>query len=190
MQPEIYSQAERIARGDSDLQQNILAMTFQNTQNAISRGKDLSVGEQVNFMKYRAGNLKSGSRHDFGHGQYKGSQDVYARHLYFKDELEIYHIHYEDESEQNEQPQNGKGFITGVLAKVNLEDECLLAIDLENFIADLPVDDREILVRRMAGFSFKEIAEALKFSSFRVKDRFREICFHMLKHLGIRRAFC
>jgi hypothetical protein len=189
MQPEIYSQANRIANGDPDLQQNILAMTFQNTQNAISRGKDLSVGEQVNFMKYRVGNLKSGSRHDFGHGQYKGSQDVYAKHLYFKGELEIHRIHYEDE-EWDDQPQTDKGFTTGVLAKVNLEDECLLAIDLENFIAVLPVEDREILVRRMAGFSYNEIADALKCSSYRVQDRFREICFHMLKHLEIRRAFC
>ncbi len=79
MQPEIYSQAERIARGDLDLQQNILAMTYQNTQNALSRGKDLSVGEQVNFMKFRVGNLKSGSRYDFGHANYKGSQDVYNK---------------------------------------------------------------------------------------------------------------
>ena len=78
MQPEIYSQAERIAGGDPDLKQNILAMAFQNTQNAIARGKELCIGEQVNFMKFRAGNLKSGSRYDFGHANYKSSEDVYS----------------------------------------------------------------------------------------------------------------
>ncbi len=190
MQPEIYSQAARIANGDPDLKQNILAMAFQNDQNAKSRGKELSIGEQVNFMKYRAGNLKSGTRYDFGHAHYKASKDVFAKRLYFQGDVEIHHIHYEDDAEHEESPENGKGHINGALSKVNLEDECLLAIDLENFTNLLPVLDREILVRRMAGFNYTEIAEVLKCSTFRVKSRYREICFHMLMHMDIRRAIC
>ena len=180
MQPEIYSQASRIAKGDPDLEQNILAMTYQNNQNAKSRCKDLSIGEQVNFMKFRAGNLKSGTRYDFGHAQYKGSQDVYNKNLYYQGELELHRIHYEDDVEHDELP------VPGVLKKVNLEDECLLAIDLENFIADLPHMDRDILVKRLAGFSFKEIGDVLSCSNFRVRERFWEICIHLLNYMDIK----
>ena len=186
MQPEIYSQASRIAKGDPDLEQNILAMTYQNNQNAKSRCKDLSIGEQVNFMKFRAGNLRSGTRYDFGHAQYKGSQDVYNKHLFYQGELELHRIHYEDEAEHDEQPENGKGAITGILAKDNLEDECLLAIDLENFIADLPHRDRDILVKRLAGFSFKEIGDVLSCSNYRVRERFWDICIHLLNYMDIK----
>ena len=75
--------------------------------------------------------MKSFLRYDFCHVNYKASEDVYNKQLYFNGELEIHHIQYEEDSEQNEQPENGKGFFTGILAKVNLEDECLLAIDLD-----------------------------------------------------------
>ena len=51
----LMSQAQRIARGDDDIAQSIVALAHQAYKNASERGKTLSVGELVNVMKYRAG---------------------------------------------------------------------------------------------------------------------------------------
>ncbi len=44
----ILSQANRIANGNPDVTQNILALNFQNYDAANARGKKLSIG-QVNY---------------------------------------------------------------------------------------------------------------------------------------------
>ena len=62
----LQKQADIIARGNPDLKQDILAMSFDSYQRALKRGKTLSPGELVNLMKYRAGGLRSGARLPFG----------------------------------------------------------------------------------------------------------------------------
>ena len=183
----IYSQANRIARGDQDIEQNILGMLFQNNQNATAKGKVLSIGEQVNFMKYRAGNLRSGSRNDFGHGKYKAWQDVYNKLLYYQGELEIHRIHYEDESGNEEQPESGRGNLNTILAEYHLEDECLSAVDMESFVSGLSEMDRDILVNRLAGFSFKEISRFLNCSVVYVRQRFYDVSGRLLSFMSVER---
>jgi len=85
----ILSQANKIANGDPDVVQNILAWNYQNFSNAFEKGRVLSIGEQVNFMKHRAGELRSGIRRDFGHGGYHANEDVHCKNLYYNGEVEI-----------------------------------------------------------------------------------------------------
>ena len=94
MRQEVLSQADRISRGDDDLRQNMLSFNYQNNYNALSRGKKLSIGEQVNFMKMRASELKSGKRYDFGHNRYKGSDDVYNLQRFYNGDVRVLRIHY------------------------------------------------------------------------------------------------
>ena len=112
MDTSILSQANRIAKADSDVMQNILACNFQNYIGALAKGKKLSIGEQVNFMKYRAREFRSRYRRDFGHGRYHAHQDVLNKKLYYAGKVEIHHFQYYDESENEEDVNNGKGEIT------------------------------------------------------------------------------
>ena len=111
MDTSILSQANCIANGDPDIVQNILACNFQNYIGALAKGKKLSIGEQVNFMKHRAGEFRSRYRRDFGHGGYHANEDVHCKKLYYSGEVEIFHIQYADESEHIEDINNGKGEI-------------------------------------------------------------------------------
>ena len=88
----ILSQANRIANGNPDIMQNILAWNFQNYNNAFVKGKQLSIGEQVNFMKHRAGEFRFGIRRDFGYGRYHANEDVFNKKLYYSGEVEIHHV--------------------------------------------------------------------------------------------------
>ena len=102
----------RIANGDSDLMQNILAWIYQNWTNACVIGKHLSIGEQINFRKHRTGEYRSGIWKDIGHARYHVSEDVYNKNLYYNDEVEILHFQVSDESVNCENINNEKGTIT------------------------------------------------------------------------------
>ncbi|MDZ7797002.1 MAG: hypothetical protein U5N56_08145 [Candidatus Marinimicrobia bacterium] len=73
----LMSHAQRIARGDKDIAQSIVSLAHQAYKNANEKGKVLTVGELVNVMKYRAGDLKSGVRHHYGSPKCKFKNDVY-----------------------------------------------------------------------------------------------------------------
>lgn len=70
-----------------------------NYTGANAKGETLSIGEQVNFTKHRAGELRSSIRRDFGHGRYHANEDIHFKKLYHADEVEIHHFQYSDESE-------------------------------------------------------------------------------------------
>jgi len=65
MLPAIEKQAMRIAKGDKDIAQSVQAMVFCTYQRALERGKNLSIGEIVNLLKWRASEIKSGVRLHF-----------------------------------------------------------------------------------------------------------------------------
>jgi len=56
----ILKKASQISQSDPDIQQNILAWNFQNLKSAAAKGKKLSIGEQVKFMRRRASNFELG----------------------------------------------------------------------------------------------------------------------------------
>ncbi len=58
----ILQKAKRISKNDPDIQQNILAWNFQNLQSAAAKGRELSIGEQIKFMRRRASELRAGKR--------------------------------------------------------------------------------------------------------------------------------
>ena len=171
----IYSQAKRIAKGDTDLEQNILAFNHLNLQSAQSKGKCLSIGEQVNFMKHRASELRSGARHFVGHGQYKGNDDVYSPVPYFRGDIYLHHFDYHDALDHDECIGDGKGELTFTTSIKHLEDEVIFRLDLDEFIAMLIPVERQIFVSRLAGYNVDEIADELKIKSTKVREYLRDL---------------
>jgi len=174
MQNSIYSQAKRIARGDPDLEQNILAFNFQNLQSANARGKQLSIGEQINFMKHRAGELRSGTRLPIGHGRYKGNQDVYHPQPYFQGKIQIHHFDYA-EGDNEEQTSDGRGELAYTSSRMHLEDEILFDVDIEQFTSMLSPIEKRVFLSCVAGFNIDEIAEDFAISMSTVKRSLSEI---------------
>ncbi|MBD3340632.1 MAG: hypothetical protein GF353_16105 [Candidatus Lokiarchaeota archaeon] len=166
MSPAILSQAKRIANGDTDVLQNILANIFQNCTVASAKGKTLSIGEQVNFMKHRAGELRSGARNHFGNYDRKAG-DVYNKHLYYQGKVEINYLHFEDD--------DGKGALTAFTAMKNSEDNYILKIDLENFIDTLSDRERIIFMKRLEGYQHREIADVMNLSLWTIGRKLTDI---------------
>lgn len=171
----IYSQAKRISKGDPDLCQNILAFNYVNLQNADARGKSLSIGEQVNFMKHRASELRSGARHFIGHGHYKGKDDVYAPLPYLRGDIQIHHFDYSDASDNKECIADGKGKLTWTTSHKHLEDELVFKMDLELFTSLLSAIERQIFLLRFAGYDVKEIASQLRMKTTTVRVYLRDL---------------
>ena len=154
----ILSQARRIANGDPDIVQNILACNIVNHQNAKLRGKKLSIGEQVNFMKHRAGEFRSGVRNEFGNTGHT-TKDALSKRLYYEGEVEVHSIQYEEE-----QSQCGKGMLTAYMSNKNAEDSYIFRMDLESFLFILSKQERLIFIMRLNGYKQIEIANVMKLS--------------------------
>ena len=176
MENVILSQANRIANGDPDIMQNILAWNFQNWSSASAKGKTLSIGEQVNFMKHRAGEFRSGIRRDFGHGRYHANEDVHCKRLYYTGEVEIHHLQYNDESENEEDVNDGKGEITWFTSVKDVEASCIFHLDLEKFLALLSTKERNILLKKLEGFTNIEIADDLMVDVATVRRWLKTLC--------------
>ena len=157
MESAVYSQAKRISNGDRDLEQNVLAWNYVNNVNSSIRGKALSIGEQVNFIKYRAGEFKSGRRRDFGHTGYKATCDVMNKQLYYNNEVSILHLDHQD-GDNDENPMAGRGDLTSLTAIKNLEDVVLFDIDFNVFLMLLKPKERKVFLDRLSGHTIKEIA--------------------------------
>ena len=185
MRPEVLSQADRISRGDEDLRQNILSFNCQNNYNALSRGKNLSIGEQVNFMKMRASELRSGKRYDFGHNRYKGSDDVYNLQRFYNGDVRVLRIHYSDESGNDEFPENGIGELTFETSNKNAEQQYLFNVDIEAFLKTLNRCERIIFTKFVSGYSYNYISDIVKLSPYEVSDNMRMIGLEFAKWFEI-----
>lgn len=174
MNSAVYSQAKRIAKGDQDVEQNILAFNHLNRQSALSRGKCLSIGEQVNFMKHRASELRSGARHFVGHGQYKGNDDVYSPVPYYQGKVKIHHFDYAD-GDNDENTGNGKGELVYTSSIKHLEDELVFQLDLNTFKSILIPVEKKIFTSRIVGYSVDEIADELNIATSSVRKYLADI---------------
>lgn len=165
----VLSQAHRISNGDADLFQNIIGYNLVNTRSAKLRGKDLSIGEQINFMKNRTTELRSGIRNHFGNKGYHAN-DVYDKRLYYRGEVEKHSIHYSDQEGHDESPEKGKGDIAFQTSTKNPEDALLFQIDLERFLRSLSEIENLVFLMKLEGFKQYEIAHDLEIGPGKVRQ--------------------
>ncbi len=143
--------ADRISKGDKDLKQDLLCLSYTTYSSAFSRRYELSLGELVNNMQYRAGELRSEKRRHFGNKGHNGTKDVYSKLRYYNDDVRIMHL-------------NGSEGIDDVLMDsfhkrtVPIADKIAFRIDFKNFLTNLPERDRSILIKRIEGYQVNEIS--------------------------------
>jgi len=171
----ILSKAKRISKNDPDIQQNILAWNFQNLQNASVKGKVLSIGEQIKFMRRRATELRSGKRRYFGNNGGHLAKDVFNKNLYYSGKLKLLKIHYEDESGNEENPNRGRSEIAALTSIKDVEAGCIFNLDLEVFLAGMSEMERIILLKKLEGFSINEIGEIVNISRYSVTTKLKNI---------------
>ena len=166
----LQQQANRIARGNPDLTQDILSMSYDSYQRAQERGKDLTIGELVNLMKYRAGSLRSGERLSFGNLSSKTTKDVFHKSNYFSGNVEILSLDYEEEN-----PGDGRGIYNSTIATQDFTDAVLFNIQLERFLDHQSCVNQRILKLRYEGYTLGEISKEVGLHSTSVGERLKRI---------------
>ena len=143
--------SDRISRGDKDLKQDLLCLTYTNYRSKLSRGTELTIGELVNFMQLRAGELRRCRLLHFGNRGHKGSKDVYSKVRYYNGEVKILHL---------DGVAGTDDLLMDSVHRRNtpLADNIAFKIDFKNFLTDLPERDRSILIKRMEGYQLKELS--------------------------------
>jgi len=136
--PPLMSQATRIAKHDDDLVQNIITMAFLTYNRALGRGKNLSIGELVNFMKYRASDFKKGKRLPVGSVREKTTQDVYNIRNYFHGNVKLLSLDFSSkDNECSEDAIDGLGELTAATACRDYSDNVLCEVGFERFLRRL-----------------------------------------------------
>jgi hypothetical protein len=181
----ILSKANQISQGDPDITQNILAWNFQNLKSAAAKGKVLSVGEQIKFMRQRAGELRSGKRRYYGNNGGHLAKDVYNKNLYFSGKIKLLKINYRDESGNEENPNRGRSEIAAFTSIKDVEASCIFNLDLEVFLQGLSQTERIILRKRLEGFSINEIGEVVRLSRYVVTAQLKNIGRRYSEYSGI-----
>jgi len=160
--------ADRISRGDKDLKQDLLCLSYTTFTSAFSRRYELSLGELVNNMQHRAGELRSEKRRHFGNKGHNGTKDVYSKLRYYNDDVQLLHL-------------NGAEGIDNLLMDsfhkrtTPLADKIALKIDFKNFLTDLSERDRSILLMRMEGYQVKELSSLFNSSPSGISKRLRKM---------------
>ena len=151
MYDQLDRHANRISRGDKDLKQDLLCISYTTYCSAFSRKYNLSIGELVSNMQYRAGELRSEKRRHFGNKGYNGTKDVYSKLRYYNEDVKLMHLQGSEGSDD---------VLMGSFHRRStpLADNIAFKIDFKNFLTDLSERDRSILIRRMEGYQVKELS--------------------------------
>ena len=181
----ILQKAKLISNKDPDIQQNILAWNFQNLQSAAAKGKVLSIGEQIKFMRGRAGELRSGTRRYFGNNGGHAQKDVFNKNLYYSGKIKLLKINYRDESGNEEDPNRGRSEITAFTSIKDVEAACIFNLDLKVFLGGLSETEKIILLKKLEGFSIDEISDLVNLSRYVVTAQLKNIGRNYLKYSGI-----
>ena len=171
----LQKQADIIARGNQDLKQDILAMSFDSYQKARERGKELSIGELVNLMKYRAGGLRSGERLSFGNRSNKTTNDVYHKGNYFNGHVEVLSLNYQTSDDDAENPGDGKGMFNAMISTKDFTDVVLFQIGYADFLKRYSLVNRQILQMRFEGYSLSEIAQTTGLSIHNISRKLHDM---------------
>ena len=168
MYAQLDKHADRISRGDKDLKQNILCLSYTTYCSAFSRKYELSVGELVNFMQRRAGELRRCKLRHFGNKGYNGTKDVYSRLRYYNDDVKLLHLSGSEGTDD---------VLMGSFHRRNipLADDIAFKIDFKNFLTGLSERDRSILIRRMEGYQVKELSSLFNSSPSTISKCLRRI---------------
>ena len=160
--------ADRISRGDKDLKQDLLCLSYTTFTSAFSRRYELSLGELVNNMQLRAKEFRSEKRRHFGNKGYNGTKDVYSKVRYYNDDVKILHVNGLEAADD---------LLMGPYDKrrAPLADMIAFRIDLENFLTNLTERDRTILLKRIEGYQVKELSSLFNSSSSTISKRLRRI---------------
>jgi len=159
--PPLMSQATRIAKHDDDLVQNIISLAFLTYNSALSRGKNLSIGELVNFMKYRASDFKKGKRLPVGSVREKTTQDVYNIRNYFHGNVKLLSLDFSSkDNECSEDAIDGLGELTAATACRDYSDNVLFEVGFESFLRRLTPRSRQVFMMRLAGYNRSEIVKS------------------------------
>jgi len=160
--------SDRISRGDKDLKQDLLCLTYTNYRSKLSRGTELTIGELVNFMQLRAGELRSCKLLHFGNRGHKGSKDVYSKVRYFKGDVTMLHL---------DGVVGTDDLLMDSFHKraVPMADKIAFRIDFQNFLTSLSERDRSILIKRMEGYQLKELSSLFNSTPSGISKRLRRI---------------
>jgi hypothetical protein len=166
----LMSHAQRIAKGDEDLAQSIVSLAYQAYSNANEKGKVLSVGELVNVMKYRAGDIRSGVRQHYGSIRCKFKDDVYNMGNYLRGDLELLSINFNSEDDDED-----RGRMAAKTAHGDFSNVQVFKIGLQQFLKRFDEKVKEMFNLRRIGFTYKEIAAKLKTSAQKVREQLKEL---------------
>ena len=162
----LRSQAMRIAKHDKDLAQDILSMAYANYRSASAKGKELTVGELVNFMKHRCGELYCGKRLPFGNRTQRSTGEVYRKSNYFNGNVELLSLDFENKDDDgNQSLLDGRGIMAVMTATKDISTSVLFEIGFCSFLNGLDRRTRTALLMRMAGYTYGEIARRFQWSS-------------------------
>ena len=160
--------ADRISKGDKDLKQDLLCISYTTYCSAFSRKYELSIGELVSNMQYRAGEFRSEKLRHFGNKGYNGTKDVYSRLRYYNDDVKLLHLSGSEGTDD---------VLMGSFHRRNipLADDIAFKIDFKNFLTGLSERDRSILIRRMEGYQVKELSSLFDSSPSTISKCLRRI---------------
>ena len=158
----LVAQAYRIAKGNQDHAQDIMAMAYCNHLAAASRGKELSAGELVNFMKHRCGELRQGRRLPFGNKSGRSTGEVYRVSNYLNGNVELLSLNFTGlDGESKEDALDGQGQITAMIATRDMSEDALFEVGMEGFLGSFREWVRHAFLLKVAGYTYKEIARGL-----------------------------
>ena len=179
----LMSQAKRIAQNDSDLAQSIISMAYKAYDNAQKRGKELSVGELVNFMKYRASDLKNGTRLPFGNQSTQMFRDVYNPRNYLNGNVELFSLDFKPDDKDRDY----SGSIQ--TSRKDGSDIVLFQIGLERFYENMGPQAKVLFQMRLAGYTFKEIARLLHQPPNKIKNLLKEFGREFIRYFELPESY-
>ena len=186
----LLAQANRIAMQDDDLSQDILSMAYSTYKNALTRGKDLSIGELVNLMKYRAGELRNGKRSNFGNITKRIRQDVFNPRNYYNGDVKLLSFDFTmHEGEYSEQSYDGHGALTIATGTRDMSDAVLFQIGFERFFQQINPEDQQMLILRIKGYNYSEIKRLVDFAGGTVQARLKNVGRSFIKYFELPRRY-
>lgn len=180
----LISHARRIALSDEDLAQSLVSMAHQAYKNSCERGKALSVGELVNLMKYRAGDIKSGVRNHFGSPRCKFKDDVYNMGNYLRGDLEVLSMNFNSDEDSED-----RGRMAAQTAHGDFSNAQIFKIGLNQFLGRFDEKIREMFNMKRNGYSYKEIAAKLKTSARYVREKMKELGRQFIRYFDLPESY-
>ena len=171
----VISQAKRLSRGDEDLAQDIAGMACDNYRRCQERGKNLTIGELVMFMKHRSSELRSDERLPFGTPRSKCANDVYRRRNYLNGHVEILSMNHQSKRSGGEEREaDDFGEIAALSATRDISDTVLFDIGMEDFLPRLSRRVRKALLLRLQGYKYREIGKRVGYHPDIARDKLKE----------------